>query len=466
MQGTRFVFSANLLRSTYFRFASVLTGLFVLSYLVAGWIAFQAINDDLDRRVAQSAGLMSAELIDIYETGGRTALVDEVQARAAGLDPEDDFVWLGLADGTRLAGHPLASPTTIAEGDISGARLGQDDGDTFFLLSRDFDGLRLITARSYEETDEISSTVLKAFGGSTAFVAVFAALAAFSLSRRGQARIDQIAGVLRKVAAGDMQRRIDTAGHRDDLSRLSERINEALAQLEATVAGIRQVSADIAHDLRTPINRLGIQIERMKSDAASHPDLEPQLDRISAEIRQIAATFDALLRISQIEAGARRAKFRAVPLAEVAATLFDAYAAVAEDSGRTLLLNTPAESSTLVYGDRDLLLQLGANLIENAIRHTESDADIRLETGFGPNAVWLSVADNGPGIPPDEREHVTKRLYRIDKSRTTAGSGLGLALVKAIADLHGARLDLSDAKPGLIVRTEFAPFSKALKTDD
>jgi len=459
------VLSMDLLRGTYFRFALALTSLFVLSNLVAGWIAFQSIHHDLDGRVEQAAALMSAQVLDTYEADGQDALLADVEARAASLDPEDDIVWLGRSDGTYLAGHPLPDPGALGDGDVTGTRLGQDDDDTYLLISRRFDDLRLITARSYEETDDIASTILKAFGGATFFVSALAGLAAIVLSRNGRARIDRISSVLRKVASGDMKRRIDTRGHQDDLGLLSERINEALGQLEATVSGIRQVSADIAHDLRTPINRLGIQIERLRSESESYPNLEAHLDLVTDEIRQITATFDALLRISQIEAGARKAKFRAVPLSEVAAALSDVYTAVAEDSDQVLSVSTFANTDTLVFGDRDLLIQLGANLIENAIRHAGPGAKIWLETGSGHNGVWMSVGDNGPGIPPEEHERVLGRFYRLDKSRHTPGSGLGLALVEAIADLHGASLRLSNANPGLLVRVDFARFDEALRSD-
>jgi signal transduction histidine kinase len=456
----------NLLQSTHFRFALMLVGLFVLANLVAGWIAFQAIHDDLDRRVEQSASLSALELVDVFEADGRDALIAAVTDRSKALDPEDDVVWLGTTDGTYLAGHHLPNPEGLAPGDVTGSRLGQDADDTYLLTAREFHGLRLVTARSYEETDEIASTVLKAFGLATLFVTLVAGLIATVLSRRGQSRIEHISSVLRKVATGEVTRRIDTRSRTDDLGRLSERINDALEQLETTVVGIKQVSADVAHDLRTPINRLGIQIERLLEEVGDQPELESKLQQAAEEARKIASTFDAVLRITQIEGGARKAKFKAVPLGEVASALYDAYAAVAEDAGQTLLLSTPESGNLLVHGDRELLVQLGANLLENAIRYAGDGATIRLEAGSGLNGVWLSVADNGPGIPEDERDKVQQRFYRLDKARQTAGSGLGLALVKAIADLHSASLHLDDNHPGLTARANFNPFSDALKSND
>lgn len=456
----------TVLQSTHFRFALMLVGLFVLANLIAGLIAFQAIHDDLDRRVEQAATLSALELVDVFEADGRDALVAAVAERSKALDPEDDIVWLGLTDGTYLSGHPLPAPENLVSGDATGSRLGQDVDDTYLLTAREFDGLRLITARSYEETDEIASTVLKAFGLATVFVTLIAGLIAMVLSRRGQSRIEHISNVLRKVASGDVARRIDTHSRSDDLGRLSERINDALEQLETTVVGIKQVSADVAHDLRTPINRLGIQIERLLEEVGDQPDLESKLLQAAEEARKIVSTFDAVLRITQIEGGARKAKFKAVPLGEVASALYDAYAAVAEDAGQTLHLSAPNTGNLLVHGDRELLVQLGANLLENSIRYAGYGATIWLETGSGLNGVWLSVADNGSGIPEGEHEKVQRRFYRLDKARHTSGSGLGLALVKAIADLHSASFHLDDNGPGLRARANFKPFSEALKSDD
>ncbi|RIJ15786.1 sensor histidine kinase [Henriciella mobilis] len=467
MLDTRFVLSRDLLRSTYFRFAFILTSLFVAAYFVAGWIALGAIGDDLDDRVEQAAILRSLEMIEMFEAGGREALIIEVNARALALDPEDDLIWLGTSDGAFLAGHLIPNAVGLETGDVSGTSLGQDDDDTYFLLNKPFDGFRLISARSYEETDDISAVVLSAFGGATALLVIISGLAAIILSRSGQSRIDHITDVLRKIGGGELGHRIETNDRRDDLGRLSTRINEALDQLESTVGGIKQVSADIAHDLRTPINRLGIRLERLQDRASGSPVLEKELEEATGEIEKITTTFDALLRISQIEAGARKAKFGAVPLADIAGNLSEAYEAVVEDAGQKLVSAVAKEAcNTLVHGDRDLLLQLGANLIENAIRHAGAGAEIWIETGASPGTVWLAVSDNGPGIPPAEYDNVLGRFYRLDKSRQSPGSGLGLALVKAISELHRARLSLSDAKPGLAVRIEFKPFTQALNSND
>jgi signal transduction histidine kinase len=248
------------------------------------------------------------------------------------------------------------------------------------------------------------------------------------------------------------------SGSGDDLDRLSTRINDALAQLETTVEGIRQVSVDIAHDLRTPISRLGIRLEELLAEARGQPALSQRLETASAEIRQITATFDSLLRIAQIEAGARKSRFQPVALPDIGASLYEAYLPVAEERQQRLEFKIATAAPALVHGDRDLLTQLFANLIENALKHCAAGASIRLEVGSRDGLICMSVADNGPGIPAGERRNVTRRFYRLDKSRQSPGSGLGLALVKAISDLHGAALTLDDNGPGLVVKLTFEPY--------
>lgn len=434
-----------------------LTAAFLAAYAVAGFVAFRTINADLEKRVVQAVELTAESFEDRYELAGREALIAAVEARAATLDSEDEVLWLGTPDGRRLAGIALPAPASLVSGDVMGAVIAGDRDDRYRVAVRDLGKLRLIAALSYEEADEIGTGVLAAFGWVTGFIVVLSLVSAAILARRGQRRLDAIAATLRAVSLGTMSARVPVTGGGDDLDRLSSGINEAIEQLEGTVDGIRQVSTDIAHDLRTPINRLAILLERARDAAEGNPDMESRIDAASRQASGITATFDALLRIAQIEAGARKARFAPLSLPEIAAVLYDAYAPVAEEKGQRLVLGPAPKVAAPVHGDRDLLTQLFANLIENAIRHAPRGVTIRIDTGAGLQGVWMSVADNGPGIPEAERQKVLKRFYRLDKSRHTPGSGLGLALVRAIADLHGAVLGLDDNEPGLMARLTFPP---------
>jgi signal transduction histidine kinase len=210
--------------------------------------------------------------------------------------------------------------------------------------------------------------------------------------------------------------------------------------------GLRQVSNDIAHDLRTPLGRLRQRLEEARDHATTTAEYAAAADASIAEADTLLETFSALLRIAQIEAGAQKSAFADVDLSEVARQVGEAYVPSAEDSQHRLDLSIAP--GVVLQGDRQLLAQMLSNLVENALTHTPADSTVSLTLGSGPRIV---VADNGPGIPAEERERVFDRFYRLDRSRTTAGSGLGLALVKAIASLHGLSIKLEDRAPGLAV---------------
>jgi signal transduction histidine kinase len=223
---------------------------------------------------------------------------------------------------------------------------------------------------------------------------------------------------------------------------------------------LRHVSNDIAHDLRTPLTRLRQRLEAI-------PDLRRPIDREAAvagalrDVDAILETFSALLRIAQVEGGARRAAFQSVDLANLSQTIVDAFAPSAEDAGQALSFEKEAEVA--VIGDGDLLKQMLANLVENGLRHAGGRARVVVRTWRRAEACGVSVRDNGPGVPPNERVKILERFYRLERSRSTPGDGLGLALVAAIARLHGAAIELRDAKPGLDVTIGFAAGPSALR---
>jgi signal transduction histidine kinase len=445
----------KLINSTHFRFAVALTTVFAAIYLVAGWIAFREVDAELQERISLGDVVAASGYAEIYHASGRTGLINAVRASTRPGGPDDEVVWLGTLSGEHLAGQDLLTPLALRSGDVNGAELTNDLDERYHIQVVDFDDVRLITGVSYEESDEILALVAQAFGGAALLTLLFAGLAGLFLARRGQSRIDAASVILDQAASGELTHRLPVSNAADDIDQVSIRINSALDQLQATMEGLRQVSADIAHDLRTPINRLSIHIEHLSEGVDPDSSFGQTLDLALAEVRQIAATFDALLRIAQIEAGAGKQRFQPIRLADAVQGLFEIYAAVAEENGQTLQLSLTGDIAAEFRGDRDLVVQLTANLVENAIRHSGADAVIDMETFSELDAVGLRVRDNGPGIPADEHARVLKRFHRLDKSRHTPGSGLGLALVSAVAELHGATLTLSDAQPGLTVEIRF-----------
>jgi signal transduction histidine kinase len=228
-------------------------------------------------------------------------------------------------------------------------------------------------------------------------------------------------------------------------------VNGLLDRVAVLIETIRQITVDAAHDLKTPLTRLRYRLAEAE-ESPDPSDVKAIVHSAGTDAEQIVATFDALLRIAQIEAGASRARFARVDLSDALETVADAYGPDVEQAGQHL--ESRITASLLVNGDRELLIQAFANLVENAIRHAGPNATITIEAVEG-SSVQASVSDDGPGVPEADRERVLLRFVRLDTSRSTPGTGLGLSLVKAIANLHRASLVLSDDRPGLRVTITF-----------
>jgi signal transduction histidine kinase len=260
---------------------------------------------------------------------------------------------------------------------------------------------------------------------------------------------------LSKVSHGDIANRVPLTGSGDDLDKVAAQINATLAHLQKLIESVNQASSDIAHDLKKPIGRLRRRLEEALSAKGDPKEFRGRVEESLEELDSIVETFEALLRITQLEAGARKARFCDVDLGSVLAEVADIYEPVVEEAGDSLESAVPTSLKGRIRGDRELLTQLFANLIENAIRHSPKGIRIGVsllnQVGRYVAVVW----DTGPGIPTDERGNVFRRLYRLERARSTPGSGLGLSMVAAIADLHGASLELHDNKPGLRINVIF-----------
>jgi signal transduction histidine kinase len=311
------------------------------------------------------------------------------------------------------------------------------------------DGLVLVVAQDgevQEELDDLREVIARDFGYGLAFTLLLAVVGGMVMSAGALRRVEAVNRTAREIVGSDLSRRLPVRGTGDELDRLSESVNGMLARIEAQVDAMRQVSADIAHDLRTPLTRLRIQIESaLQLDDPER--LRAALQRLLGEVDGLLATFTALLRIAQLEAANRTTVREAFDLSEVLATLTEVYQPTADGKAQTLCAEI--EPGLRVTGDRDLMAQLFANLLENASHHSPEGARIDLTARRAGTHVEVVVADNGPGIPVDEHEKVFRRMYRLERSRTTPGSGLGLALVAAIAGMHEARVTLADNGPGL-----------------
>ena len=309
--------------------------------------------------------------------------------------------------------------------------------------------------RAAREIDHLEETTIASFAWASIVVAVLAVSGGLILSLRAKLRFNAVRQTMERISHGDLSARIPLLGKGDDIDLLAGDINDALARLAMTVEGMRQVSVDIAHDLKTPLNRLKMTVEGALLKQEQGAAVSEELESASAEADRINETFEAILRIAQVESGARKVRFSNVDLGEIAGSLFEIYCDVAEDEGQTLSMRTSGSGDCVISGDRELLTQMYVNLIENAIRHCPKGTHIELRVSRQGESVVSSVEDDGPGIPESERDKVFRRLYRLEGSRNSPGTGLGLSLVKAIAGLHDADIRIADAEPGLRVEMTF-----------
>jgi signal transduction histidine kinase len=451
---------SRLLKAAPFRLAIIYAGLFSLSVLALAAILYFAttrlIEDQLRTTVMAELQALQSEL----DREGPAALVRAVSSRAA--DPAAQAFAYLLQDpaGRRLAGdlEPMAPDEAwrqlVPEREESEDDEEEDDRQWF--LGRGVvlpDGQFLLVAHDAEQLQELGELLLRSFGWTLAVAVPLALGGGVFMSLVTLRRIEAINRVSDEIRRGDLSRRVPHAGTDDEFDRHAININAMLDSIEHLTEGLRQVSTDIAHDLRTPLSRLRQALETARTKAQSPADLATAVEGAIAQTDAILETFGALLRIAQIEAGTRRAGFAGVDLSGLFRSLVEVYEPVAEDASHRL--EARIEDDVWFRGDRELLTQMVANLIENTIRHTPTGTRIEVTLQRQDARALAVIADDGPGIPEPARERVFRRFFRLEASRSTPGSGLGLSLVAAIASLHGVRIELADNAPGLRVTLRF-----------
>lgn len=310
--------------------------------------------------------------------------------------------------------------------------------------------LRLLVGRDVRDLDATRGLILDALAWGLAMTLGLALAGGWLMSNRVLRRIEAVNQTSREIMEGDLSRRIPVGGSGDDFDQLAEGLNGMLARIETLMAGVRQVADNIAHDLRTPLTRLRNKLELLRAELGDGHPAGALANETIADTEEILATFNALLRIARIESGGRRAAFARLDLTPLAADVAELYEPVAAEKGQRLELDAPEPA--WVFGDRDLLFQALGNLVDNAVKYTPDGGRVTLSVRTDRDAVVADVADNGPGIPPALHAEVFRRFFRADHSRTAPGSGLGLSLVQAVVQLHGASVELLDNAPGLRVR--------------
>ncbi|ASJ71160.1 sensor histidine kinase [Granulosicoccus antarcticus] len=445
------------LRNSAFRIAVLFWLLFTVCFGLGSYFVYQTLQDRVLDRIDQTIEERFSETRDIYESEGIEAIIRIAEHRNE-QSPMSSLMGfhLSTAEGVRIAGNIPLCLANQGWDNLTGADLGlENDNSTYRFFTGEIGGNVLSLGRNLDDLVDLRQIALSCLLWTTVISMLLAFLVACYFAGRANKRYTGISRALDVVGQGDLSARLPVGCAKDDVDCLSVKVNTSLERLEHTVNGMRQVSTDIAHDLKTPLNRLYITIEDAATKSRLGQCVGDDLEGALEEAQAINGTFEALLRIAQIEAGARRSQFKHFDLSTVLETAAEVYGPVVDEQGQQLVVDLRPGQSLPMLGDRHLGLQLVVNLIENAVNHCAENTVITLSAGEDDGIVWFRVADSGLGIPDSEREKVFQRLYRLERSRTTTGTGLGLSLVKAIADLHCGTVSLADNKPGLAVTVRF-----------
>ncbi|OIQ68381.1 sensor kinase CusS [mine drainage metagenome] len=438
-----------------------LFGLFAASLLgYFAWNTRRLITEQITTTVNAETG----EIGDLFGRRGLRALVFTIENRA--LRPGANLYLVTTPAGHAIAGNvgSLAQGVMATSGwsETAYRRLDEQDAADHFALVRVTElssGFRLLIGRDLEERRRLFGIVAKAAQWSVLIVVVLGLGGGIFVARRVLRRIDAMTGTAQRIMAGDLSGRLPVGRSGDELDRLAENLNAMLERIEALMVGLKEVSDNIAHDLKTPLTRLRNRAEEALAKSGTEAEYRTALERTIEESDGLIRTFNALLMIARAESGQARGNMDNFDAAEVANGIHELYEPLAEDGGMTLRVKT--ESAPL-HGNRELISQALANLVENAIKYGKPVAaapplgaganqkEILIEARRDGDRVLLSVTDHGPGIPLVDRKHAVERFVRLEASRTQPGSGLGLSLASAVATLHGGDLRLDDAHPGLI----------------
>jgi len=441
-----------LLRSTPLRLSIALVALFALVSLTSLGASFLIIRDSLDQTMRID---LQQDLAGFQAAPSANAVAQLITAEAAMTNPERRILSFTTADGRHFgngfispAGNGFRVMSLPEEEDLSEA--------DYLTLSASLHDGRLTVSSSRAQIEDLGELFINILVLSLLPTTAIALAAGLVISRRSGRRIEAIGQTLEQLTQGNLAARVPKiAGRSDDLSMIAGQIDRMAGAQQSSVDALKQVSADIAHDLKTPIQRVSVLLSKAREMPALRADLVDVLDKAGQETDGIVATFQSLLQIAQIEGGSPKNRFKPVDLRALAATFAEVYEPAADERGHKLIADLPKEGTYVVSGEKGLLGQVLANLMENALRHTPAGSDITLSVGRSGEWIEVSVCDTGPGIPAEERRNVLRRLYRLEQSRTTPGNGLGLSLVAAIVEMHEGKLALEDNNPGLCVKIRF-----------
>lgn len=438
-------------RTSAFRLTLLYAGIFCASFIALFAIIYWSTARYMDRQLDDTVSNEIAEIESDVANGSVASLQNIVSGLT--LNSPGFFYLLQDHDGNVLAGNlPAMAPIVgiidrahveIQDRTLSLRGKGVSLNENAFL----FVGLNTI------ELHKMQRAIARTFVWGLIATIFISLLSGAFISFAMLARVEALSNVSREIVNGDLDRRISLRGSNDEFDHLAVSLNTMFDRIQGLMDGLRQVSTDIAHDLRTPLTRLRQRIEMTLRKADDVASLRTAFQATLKDVDSILDTFSALLRIAQLETSERRAKFTDVDLTDLLRTAIELYAPMAEEKEQSII--EKIDDGLTIRGDRELLLQLFANVLENAVRHSPSRALIEVGARRLVDGTVVSVCDNGPGIPEEMRTKVFQRFVRLEPSRTTPGSGLGLSLVKAIASMHNISVELLSNEPGLIVQVRF-----------
>lgn len=448
----------RLLSSTSFRIALLFATLFLLAGLAFTGVLWWGTAGTLERQTDAAIRADALALAERWREAGDDAVAEAISERLA-LDAEDQTAYLLTApDGRRLAGNLEKLPEDFQR-DIQwyAMTLLRDGipGEARLYVVQLPDGSHLAVGRDVGEKLRLRALLTEGLAWSAGVAILFAFAGAWLLRRWLEERLIPATATAALIAGGDLSPRVPLAGRDDEFEALGRSMNTMLDRIAHLMEGVRGVSDAIAHDLRTPIARARSRLEEALETSDDPAALKGALERGIADLDNVTRVFQAVLRIAEVEAGARRAAFAPLDLVPLLADAAELYGAAAEENGQTLRTEWP--ESLPLTGDRDLLLQAIANLLDNAVKFTVPGGTITLSAELQEDAVLIRVADEGPGLSAEDRQRVGERFFRADSARATPGSGLGISLVRAVVQLHGGMLWFEDGQgtrpdaPGLTV---------------
>jgi signal transduction histidine kinase len=452
----------KLVRTTTFRLSLTYFALFSAAAIIAIVYLYWNTTVLLSRQLNQTIDAELKGLAEQYRAGGRDQLVRIVAQRSR--TPGNSLYLVADRSEKQLAGNLSAVSPQLWDsvGPVEffysrPAPGGMEQRLAFANVFRLPGGDRLIVGRDIEDRRELSRLIRSTMLWGLGFMALVGLGGGYWVSRRLLARVDNLSATTRTIMAGDLSRRLPVSGSGDELDRLAESLNSMLGRIEQLMAGMREVSDNIAHDLKTPLNRLRNRVEEALREPPDETTYRAALERTIEEADGLMKTFNALLSIARLEAGAGGDDRDSLDLSAVVGDAAELYEPVAEERGIALKVHLPTHVP--VRGNRQLLGQAIANLIDNALKYGRVPAaqanghasEVVVSTSSHDGLAEVAVCDRGPGVPESERERVLSRFVRLEASRSEPGSGLGLSLVAAVARLHGGTLRLEDNEPGLRV---------------